>query len=196
MDGPLRDFAGAFMPKSISERRRVPPYDESSGVLQVVIDTPQGSRYKYKFDEQLGVFKIAAVLPAGMVFPYEFGDVSGTLAEDGDPIDVLVLLEAPTFVGCLVPTRLIGVIEAEQSERDGQTLRNDRLIGMASIDHHQADVQSLDDLPEHLLTEIEHFFVAYNELRGKKFEARARRGPAEAQRLIEEGIRRFAAEHE
>jgi inorganic pyrophosphatase len=161
----------------------------------VVIDTPQGNRHKYKFDEELGLFKLKAILPAGMAYPYDFGDVPGTLADDGDPIDVLVLLQSPTFVGCLVPTRLIGVIKAEQTEKDGQTVRNDRLIGVAQVDDDRPDLQSLADLPKQTLAEIEHFFASYNELRGKKFQVLGRRGPAEAQKLVDAAIRRYASEH-
>jgi len=90
-------------------------YDEESGDLNVVIDTPQGSRNKFKYDEKHGVFKLAGVLPAGAVFPFDFGDIPGTLGEDGDPVDVLVLMDEPAFAGCLVPSRLIGVVVAEQT---------------------------------------------------------------------------------
>jgi inorganic pyrophosphatase len=121
----------------------------------------------------------------GAVFPFDFGFVPATVAEDGDPLDVLVLMDEPAFPGCVVLVRLLGVVEAEQTE-DGKTERNDRLIAVAaeSRDHH--DLQSLDDLNANLVHEIEHFFVSYNAAKGKSFKVLGRRGPTVARRLIEQ----------
>ena len=85
---------------------------------------------KYKLDDEKGVYRIAHILPSGMVFPFDFGSIPGTLADDGDPLDLLVLAEAGTFPGCLVTVRLIGGIQARQTQ-DGRTQRNDRLLGVA-----------------------------------------------------------------
>ena len=93
--------------------------DTETGDVNVVIDRPQGSREKFKYDEKLGLFKLSKVLPAGEAFPYDFGYIPGTQGEDGDPLDALVLLDEPVFVGCLLVARLVGVIEAEQTE-DGE----------------------------------------------------------------------------
>src|SRR4028119_2143117 len=117
------------------------PYDRPGafaprpGALTGRVETPEGSRNKFDFDEELGLFKLGGVLPAGAVFPFDFGFVPATRGGDGDPLDVLVLMDEPAFVGCLVPARLIGVIEAEQTERDGETARNDRLIAVAANSH-------------------------------------------------------------
>ena len=165
-------------------------YDEESGDLNVVIDTPQGSRNKFKYDEKHGVFKLAGVLPAGAVFPFDFGDIPGTLGEDGDPVDVLVLMDEPAFAGCLVPSRLIGVVVAEQTE-DGNTVRNDRLIAVATDARNHKDVRSLDDVSDNLVDEIEHFFVSYNAAKGKEFKPLRRGGPDDAERLVREGVSRF-----
>src|SRR5919107_916909 len=110
---------------------KISPFDEETGDLHVVIDTPKDSRNKYKFDEKLGVFKLGGVLPVGAFFPFDFGYIPNTRGGDGDPLDVLVLMDEPAFVGCLIPSRLIGVIEADQTE-GGRTLRNDRLIAVAA----------------------------------------------------------------
>jgi inorganic pyrophosphatase len=162
----------------------VPPFDADSGELQVLIETPKGSRNKFKFDEQLGRFRLSGVLPMGAVFPFDFGFVPATLAEDGDPLDVLVLMDEPAFPGCVVLVRLLGVVEAEQTE-DGKTERNDRLIGVAAQSRDHQDLQSLDDLNANLVHEIEHFFVSYNAARGKSFKVLGRRGPDVARRLVE-----------
>ena len=101
-------------------------FDPETKDLNVVIETPRGSRNKFDYDERLGVFKLAHVLAEGLTFPNEFGFIPSTLAEDGDPLDVMVLLDQPTTVGCLLTARVIGVIEARQTEVDGTRFRNDR----------------------------------------------------------------------
>ena len=92
------------------------PRDPTTGLVRVVIDTPRGSRNKYKFDEELGLFKLSRVLPAGLSFPFDFGSIPGTRAEDGDALDVLVMTEAPLYVGCLVHVHLVGIMRATQRE--------------------------------------------------------------------------------
>src|SRR5438876_43986 len=109
---------------------RLGPFN-GDGELNVVIETPQGSRNKFTFDEELCLFKLGGVLPLGAAFPFDFGFLPDTMGQDGDPLDVLVLMDEPAFPGCLVPARLIGVIEAEQTEK-GKTERNDRLIAVAT----------------------------------------------------------------
>ncbi len=163
-------------------------FDAESGDLNVIIETPKGSRNKFDYEPKLGVFMLAGVLPAGAVFPYDFGFVPATLGGDGDPMDVLVLMDEPAFAGCLVPCRLIGVIEADQTERDGETTRNDRLIAVAASSHNHHDVNTLSDITTNLVDEIEHFFVSYNQAKGKEFKPLKRSGPARARHLVEEGI--------
>ena len=163
--------------------RKLRPFDRKSGNLNVVIDTPKGSRNKYAFDFKINAYKLKTVLPHGAVFPFDFGSIPGTVAEDGDPLDVLVLMDEPVFIGCLVEARLLGVIEAEQSE-SGKTERNDRLIAVAAESHTNGGLKSLRKLDSKLIGEIEHFFVSYNRARGKKFKPKARKGRAEAKRLV------------
>ncbi|HEY9401601.1 MAG TPA: inorganic diphosphatase [Pyrinomonadaceae bacterium] len=162
-------------------------------LLRVIIETPRGSRNKFDYDMELGLFKLGGVLPAGAVFPFDFGFVPSTTGGDGDPLDVLVLMDEAAFAGCLVETRLLGVIEAEQTERDGETTRNDRLVAVVAAARNHKEVSTLAQLSENLLDEIEHFFVSYNEVKGKKFVPLGRFGPERARQLIEEGARRFRA---
>jgi inorganic pyrophosphatase len=161
-----------------------------TGNINAIIDTPKGSRNKYKYDAEHNLFKLAGVLPAGAVFPFDFGYLPSTKAGDGDPLDVLVLMDEPACVGCLVPSRLIGVIQAEQTE-DGKTTRNDRLIAVAADARDHADVQSLDQINEHLMREIEHFFVSYNTMKSKEFTPQGRFGPDRARQLVDEGVKQF-----
>src|ERR687894_539609 len=170
---------------------RLPAFDPDSGTLNAVIETPKGHRNKYKYDERRGLFLLDGVLPAGAVFPFDFGFVPSTLGGDGDPLDVLVLMDEPAFAGCLVRTRLVGVVEAEQTERDGETTRNDRLIGVAADARLHTRVGALESLGATLLEEIEHFFVSYNQVKGKEFKPLARSGPERARELVEEGMKKF-----
>ena len=87
-------------------------FADDDGELNVVVETPKGSRNKYNYDEKLGLFKLGGVLPAGAFFPFDFGFVPATVGGDGDPLDVLVLMDEPAFTGCLVESRLLGVVEA------------------------------------------------------------------------------------
>ena len=165
---------------------------DDEGELNVIIETPKGSRNKFNYDEGTGLFKLGGVLPAGASFPFDFGFVPSTLGGDGDPLDVLVLMDEPAFAGCLVRVRLVGVIEAEQTERDGETTRNDRLIGVAAESRLHKSVRTLNALGDALLDEIEHFFVSYNDFKGKRFNPLGRFGPRKAAALVEEGMKEFA----
>ncbi len=139
----------------------LPAVEPDSGRLNAVVDTPKGSRNKYKFDEKHGQWRLSKILPQGMYFPFDFGFIPSTRGEDGDPVDVLILMEEPTFPGCVVPARLIGVLEAEQTE-DGKTIRNDRLIAVVETPYNPAEYESLDEVNDQRLEEIEAFFIAYN----------------------------------
>lgn len=152
-------------------------------LLQVIIETPKGSRNKYSFDPVQHVFVLKAALPAGMSFPYDFGFVPQTKADDGDPLDVLVLMDEPAFPGCALLARLIGVIEGEQTA-EKETVRNDRLVAVADTAHVYAKLKRLKDLPKQALREIEEFFVNYHRLQGKKYKLIGCKGEKEALKLI------------
>ena len=164
---------------------RIPAFDEESGEVTVVIETPRGSRNKYGFDESCGAFRLKGVLPEGTSFPYDFGFVPSTRGEDGDPLDVLVMLDAPAFPGCVLTVRLLGVIEAEQTESTGEVVRNDRILAVAASAPTHEHVHSLQDLRPGALDEIEAFFQHYNRLRGGEFKPLSRGGAEAARALIE-----------
>ena len=151
--------------------------------MLVVIETPKGSPNKLAFEPRYGTFVLKGVLPAGAVFPFDFGFVPSTRAEDGDPLDVLVLMDAPVYPGCIVPSRLIGVIEAEQTE-EGETERNDRLLAVAANSAAHRSIRQLNDLSQDLVAQIEHFFVSYNEMKGKRFDVKGRAGNKRARALV------------
>src|SRR5678809_1032527 len=163
---------------------KLKPFDRKSGNLNVVIDTPKGSRNKYAFDFKIDAYKLKAVLPTGAVFPFDFGSIPGTVADDGDPLDVLVLMDEPVFSGCVVEARILGAIKAKQTQ-NGATERNDRLIAVAAKSHTHGSLKSIEDVDKTLLTEIEHFFVSYNGARGKKFKPIGRTGKKVAKMLVQ-----------
>jgi inorganic pyrophosphatase len=165
-------------------------WNPDSGHLNVIVDTPQGSAVKFKYDTSNKIYKISHLLPPGTMFPFDFGSVPSTLAEDGDPLDLLILMEQPSFAGCLVEVRLIGVIEAEQTQ-DDKTERNDRLIGVAVASRLYETIRTLEDLPARRLAEIEHYFVSYNKERGRRFRPIGRFGPGPARTLIKRGEKRY-----
>jgi inorganic pyrophosphatase len=176
--------------RTAQELEHLSAREPDSGLVCVVVDAPKGSRNKYKYDEKLGLYRLSKVLPLGIVFPYDFGAIPSTRAEDDDPLDVLLLGEEALFPGCLVTVRLVGVIQAEQTEH-GKTFRNDRLLGGIETPVNRPTIQSLEDLRAEQLDEIEHFFIAYNYLEGRHFKPIGRHGPALAEQLLADGIRQF-----
>jgi inorganic pyrophosphatase len=95
----------------------ISPFDKN-GDLRVVIETPRGSRNKYSYDPDCDCMQLSTVLPEGMIFPYDFGFIPSTLGDDGDPLDILILMDEPVVPGCIVRTRLIGAIQAQQREKE------------------------------------------------------------------------------
>lgn len=179
--------------KALADPTRLRPFDlDSRKTVQVVIETPKGSRNKYAFDPDQRVFKLKRVLPAGMNFPYDFGFVPSTMADDGDPVDVLVLMDEPAFPGCVLECRLIGVIEGEQRE-DGKKERNDRVVAIEQSNHSFADIDHINDLGKQFVHELQMFFVNYHQLQGKEFRVLDVRGPSQARKCIEQGLRKGAA---
>lgn len=173
---------------------RLPTFDPEGGELLSVVETPKGSRNKYGFNSALGVFELRRVLPRGMLFPYDFGFVPGTKADDGDPLDVLMLLDDTAPMGCVIRIRAIGAIEARQREEKGDWVRNDRLIAVAVHAKLHADIKSLKEINPRILDEIEAFFRDYNAMDGKVFEALKRAGPNTAANLIREAQDKKASE--
>ena len=156
---------------------KLPTFDAKSGELFVVIETPKGSRNKYAFNEDLGLFELRRVLPRGMLFPFDFGFIPETQADDGDPLDVLMMLEDSAPQGCVIRARAIGVIEARQRDAKGDWERNDRLIAIAAQAKLHSVLRSIKELNPRVLDEIEAFFAEYNKMEGNEFEPLKRAGP-------------------
>jgi inorganic pyrophosphatase len=161
---------------------------DDDSAIQVIVETPKGSRNKYAFDPQQRVFELKKVLPAGMAFPYDFGFIPSTKAEDGDPVDVLVLMDEPAFPGCLLKCRVVGIIEGEQGSKNEKE-RNDRIIAIEQQNHSFADIKHVNDLGDQFRRELEEFFVNYHELSGEKYRVIGVKGPKRARQRIKEGAK-------
>ena len=176
-------------PGTLADPSRLRSLDEDDKhIVQVVIETPKGSRNKYAFDTEQKVFALKKVLPAGMAFPYDFGFIPSTLGEDGDPVDVLVLMDEPAFPGCLLKCRLIGIIQGEQGDKKNKE-RNDRIVTVEKENHSFADIKHIDDLGKQFVRELEEFFVNYHKLSGEQYLIIDVSGPRQARKRIEDGVR-------
>ncbi|MGO4880487.1 MAG: inorganic diphosphatase [Bryobacteraceae bacterium] len=163
--------------------------DAKKGTCRAIIETPNGCRNKFDYDPASNLFMLGGLLPEGMMFPFDFGFIPSTLGDDGDPLDILVLMDAPAHVGCLIEVRLVGVISAEQIE-DGNKETNDRLLGVAIHSYDREGITSIDDVSKTLLSQLEEFFVSYNKQRGKKFRITGTGGPKKAIEFLKDGIKK------
>lgn len=136
--------------------------------VHVVVECPRGSSAKLKYEPKLGAMTFGRPLPAGVVFPHDFGFVPSTKAEDGDPLDAMVLGEITTAPGVVVVCRPVAIFEASQKEEGKrERVRNDRVMFVASTDERTSHVKDLVDLPERLRDELAAFFLAAVKLEGK-----------------------------
>jgi inorganic pyrophosphatase len=153
--------------------------------MKVIVESEKGSRNKYKFDEATGGFKLSKILPEGMSFPFDFGFFPNTKSQDGDPLDVLILNDEPTFPGCQIDCRLVGVIQAMQTEQ-GKKKRNDRLIAVASASILFEKITEISQLQPTLLKQLQEFFINYQKARDISFEIISVEGPHAANRQLED----------
>jgi inorganic pyrophosphatase len=160
---------------------------------KVIIETPKGRRNKFTYDPEYELFMLSGLLAQGLVFPYDFGFIPSTLGGDGDPLDVMVLMDEPAHVGCLLDVRLIGVVEAEQTE-DGKTIENHRLIAVSLKTFTHADVTDLEQVSSTMLDQVEEFFITYNKAKGKQFKVTGRHGRTRAAEIVEIGMKAFKKE--
>ncbi len=154
-------------------------------LINVVIETPKGSRNKFAFDEDSWLFELTKILPSGTAFPLDFGFVPRTKAADGDPLDVLVITEQSAYPGCTMKCRPIGIIEGEQTDSDTPAPeRNDRVIAVPEASMEYARLKTVDDLSKEHLKDLVHFFIYYNELAGGSYKLIGTKGPEAALKAI------------
>ena len=161
--------------------------DRSAFTCQAVVEAPAGSRVKVYYDPESHRFRIGKFLPLGLVFPLDFAFVPSTLGGDDDPLDLLILPEAPLPVGCIVKVRLLGALEVEQQKGNKRPKRNDRLIARLTESRLFSEVDHLDQLGGRFVEEISTFFETYKRLRGQTHQVLSVGGPERAAELIDEG---------
>lgn len=166
----------------------LPTFDpEDPKLVNVVIETPRGSRNKFAFDKELGVIRLKKLLPAGMEFPYDFGFIPSTKGGDGDPLDALLLMDEQAHPGTLMRCRPVGIIEGEQQD-GGKKERNDRLLMVSELSLQYAAVNDVADIGKKLIKALEEFFRNYHALDSQKFEVIGCKGAKQARKAIEKSL--------
>lgn len=160
----------------------------NTNIVDVIIEIPKGSRNKYEYDKIRKVFKLDRMLFSSMHYPSDYGYVPDTLAEDEDPLDVLVLLTEPTFPGCLIESKPVGLFKMEDEKG-----LDHKILCVPVNDPQWNHIHKLSDVPPHLLIEIENFFDVYKELENKKTAVDGWEDAPSARRVIREARRRFLA---
>jgi inorganic pyrophosphatase len=160
----------------------IPPQPKA-GILNVLIEIPAGSKNKYEFDKDLNAFALDRVLYSSVQYPYDYGFVPNTLADDGDPLDGMVIIDQPTFPGCVIPARPIGMlIMIDGGDRD------EKILCVPAKDPRYNDVKTLADIAPHRLEEIAEFFRSYKNLEKKVTEIRGWEGIEAVQALVAKSI--------
>ncbi len=151
--------------------------------IHAVVETPRGSKAKIKFDSKLKTFTLSKPLLVGLAYPYDWGFVPGTKADDGDPVDALIIHKAATFPGLVLTCRVIGVLEVEQSTKKGKE-RNDRVFLVPAQSDFEAEIEDVRNLSKRTVGELEKFFEATDALDDKRLKFLGWRGPKAALNLI------------
>lgn len=156
-------------------------------IVTAVVEIPRGARNKYELDKDSGLFRLDRVLYSAVHYPGDYGLIPRTLHEDNDPLDVLVMIKEPTFTGCLIDVRPVGVLKMlDKGEPD------DKILAVPTADPMHGEYFDIADLPQHQLKEIEHFFAIYKDLEGRRVEIIGWGKSDEAMRIIDESIVRYA----
>jgi inorganic pyrophosphatase len=175
----------------------IDPGPDSPELVRVVIEIPKNSRNKYEYDGKLGVFRLDRALYSPMHYPGDYGFIPGTLAEDGDPLDVMVLVDEPSFTGCLMEARPVGLLHMVDAKENDQ-----KVLAVPNRNPRFDSIHTMDQVFPHIRKEIEYFFSIYKELQSVKTEMKGWSGPREARKVISESrknyleLRRSSAESE
>lgn len=164
----------------------VPPGTDLPHVVHAIVEIPKGRRSKFEVDKNTGLMKLDRYLYSSSHYPGDYGFIPQTLAEDGDALDVLVMVNEPTFSGCLIETRAIGLFRMTDRGKD-----DFKVLGVPHTDPLFAEMQDLDDVPSHYLREVEHFFATYKQLEGVHIETQGWADRKAAIAEIGASIKRF-----
>jgi inorganic pyrophosphatase len=169
------------------------PAFTKDGDVHVVVETPRGSRAKFAYDRKLETFTLRKSLLTGLTYPHDWGFVPSTEADDGDPLDIMIVHDAATFPGLVVTCRVIGILQIEQKSKD-KSERNDRLFAVPRRSHSEQALEDVRDLTKPIQEELEKFFIATDELEDKKLKIIGWKGPKAAVQAIKEAEKVFAKE--
>ena len=159
----------------------IDPGADSPEIVRVVIEIPKNSKNKYEYDGNLGLFRLDRALYSPMHYPGDYGFIPGTLAEDRDPLDILVMVDEPSFTGCLMEARPVGILHmVDQTEND------EKILAVPNRNPRFDSIHTIDQVFPHTLREIEYFFSIYKELQGMRTEMKGWGGPREARKTIVE----------
>ncbi|NJM95849.1 MAG: inorganic diphosphatase [Phormidesmis sp. RL_2_1] len=160
------------------------PAQPKPGIVNVLVEIPAGSKNKYEFDKDLNAFALDRVLYSSVQYPYDYGFIPNTLADDGDPLDGMVMMDQPTFPGCVIPARPIGMMEMI----DGGD-RDEKILCVPADDPRYANIKTIDDIEEHRLAEIAEFFKTYKNLEKKECQVLGWKNLDQVQPLIDECVK-------
>jgi inorganic pyrophosphatase len=164
----------------------IDPGPDSPEVVRVIIEIPRGSANKYEYDRNLNLFRLDRALYSPMHYPGDYGFIPGTLAQDGDPLDMLVLVDEPSFTGCMMEARPVGVLNmVDQSQPD------QKILAVPNRNPRFESIHTVDQVFPHVIREIEYFFSIYKELQGVKTKMEGWEGPREARKVITESRRSY-----
>ena len=170
----------------------LPPFTED-GDVRVVVETPRGSRAKFAYDPKLETFILSKSLLTGLTYPHDWGFVPSTKADDGDPLDIMVIHDAATFPGIVLTCRVLGVLQIEQKSK-GRAERNDRLFAVPRRSHSEQGLRDVRDLSKAIQQELEKFFIATDELEDKTLEIIGWKGRKIATKAIKDGVKSFSGD--
>jgi inorganic pyrophosphatase len=164
----------------------VPPGTNLPSVVHTIVEIPKGRRSKFELDKKTGLIKLDRYLYSASHYPGDYGFIPQTLAEDGDPLDILVMVNEPTFSGCLIETRVVGLFRMRDRGQNDY-----KILGVPHSDPLFAHLAKLDDVPPHFLREVEHFFSTYKQLEGVKTESLGWAGAGEGMEEVYASVDRF-----
>jgi inorganic pyrophosphatase len=167
------------------------PTFSDNGDVRVVIETPRGSRAKFNYDPELQTFTLSKSLMVGLTYPHDWGFVPSTRAEDGDPLDIMVIHDAATVPGLVLTCRIIGILQIEQKSKN-KSERNDRLFAVPRRSHSERGLRDVSDLSKPVQEELEKFFIATDELEDKELEIIGWKSPKVALKAIKNAAKSFA----
>lgn len=164
----------------------IDPGPYSPEIVRMIVEIPQHSANKYEYDGSLGVFRLDRALFSPMHYPGDYGFIPGTLAEDSDPLDCLVLVQQPSYPGVMIEVRPVGVLNMVDTEEGDQ-----KILAVPTKNPRYDQIHTMDQIFAHVRREIEHFFTIYKELEGKITTMKGWGGPMEARRAIMESRQRY-----